>query len=59
MFVIILSMHVATFQILGYTDNIVLMGRTTGILKEAMVNLNKAAKNMGLTNNIEKSHRWK
>jgi hypothetical protein len=32
-------MHVTTFRILGYADNIFLMGRTMGILKEAMVNL--------------------
>jgi hypothetical protein len=52
-------MHVTTFQILGYEDNIVLTGRTISMLKEAMVNLNKAGKNMGLTINIQKSHRWK
>jgi hypothetical protein len=39
-------MHVTTFQILGYAGNIVLMGRTVGMLIEAMVNLNKAGKNM-------------
>jgi len=38
-FPIILLMHVTTFRILGYADNIFLMGRTMGILKEAMVNL--------------------
>jgi len=52
-------MHVITFWILGYADNIVLMRRTIGMLKEAMVNLNKAGKNMGLTINIQESHRWK
>lgn len=57
MFPVILLMHVTTFQILGYADNIVLMGRTTGMLKEAVANLNRAGKNKGLTINIQKSHR--
>jgi len=56
-FPVILLMHVTTFQILGYADNIVLMGRTTGMLKEAVANLNRAGKNKGLTINIQKSHR--
>lgn len=56
MSLIILSTHVITFQILGYADDIVLMGRTTGMLKEAMANLNKAAKKKGLSINIQKSH---
>lgn len=59
MFPIILSMHVTTFRILGHADNIVLMRRIIGMLKEAMGNLNMAGKNMGLTINIQKSHRWK
>jgi hypothetical protein len=58
-FPIIPSMHVTTFRILGYADNIVLMRRIIGMVKEAMVNLNNAGKNMGLTVNIQKSHRWK
>jgi Reverse transcriptase (RNA-dependent DNA polymerase). len=56
---IILSMHIITFQILGYSDDIVLMGRTTGMLKQAMANFNNAAKKKGLSINIQKSHIWK
>lgn len=44
---------------LGYADDIVLMGRTTGMLKQAMANFNNAAKKKGLSINIQKSHIWK
>jgi hypothetical protein len=39
---------------LAYADNIVLLGRTTGVLKEAIRNLSKAAKEMGLTLHLQK-----
>jgi hypothetical protein len=41
-------------QILAYADDIVLMGRTTGVLKETIINFSKAAKEMGLTINLQK-----
>jgi hypothetical protein len=38
------TIHNKTIQILAYADDIVLVGRTIGVLKEAVINLNKAAK---------------
>jgi hypothetical protein len=43
-----------TIRILAYSDDIVLMGRTTGVRKEAVVNLSVATKEMGLTINLQK-----
>jgi hypothetical protein len=40
-----------TVQILAYADDIVLVGRPTGVPTEAIINLSKAAKEMGLTIN--------
>jgi hypothetical protein len=38
-----------TIQVLAYyVDDFVLGGKTTGVLKEAIINFNKAAKEMGL-----------
>jgi hypothetical protein len=42
-------------QILAYADDIVLVGRNIGVLKEAIKNLSKAAKEMGLTINLQKT----
>jgi hypothetical protein len=39
-----------TIQTVAYTDDIVLVGRTTGVLKEAIRNLSNAATEMGLNN---------
>jgi hypothetical protein len=41
-------------HILAYAYN-VLVGRTTGVLKEAIINLSKAVKEMGLTINLQKT----
>jgi hypothetical protein len=35
-------------HIFAYADDIILVGRSTGVLKEAVVNLCKEAKEMGL-----------
>jgi hypothetical protein len=43
-----------TIQILAYADDIVLVGRTTGVLKEAIINLSKEAKEMVLTISLQK-----
>jgi hypothetical protein len=47
------SMHDKTLQMLAYADDIVLVGRTSGVLKEAIINLSKVAKVMGLTVNLQ------
>jgi hypothetical protein len=44
-----------TIQVLAYADDIVLVGRTVGVLKEATTNLTKAAKEMGLTISMQKT----
>jgi sorting nexin-29 len=44
-----------TIQILAYADDIVLVGRNIGVLKEAIKNLSKPAKKMGLTINLQKT----
>jgi hypothetical protein len=44
-----------TIQILAYADDIVLVGRTTDVLKDAIRNLSEAAKNMILTVNLQKT----
>jgi hypothetical protein len=44
-----------TIQILAYADDIILVGRIIGVLKEAIKNLSKAAKEMGLTTNLQKN----
>jgi hypothetical protein len=40
--------HNKTIQILAFADHIVLLERTTGVLKEAFTNLCKATKETGL-----------
>jgi sorting nexin-29 len=44
-----------TVQILAYADDIVLVRRNIGVLKEAIKNLRKATKEMGLTINLQKT----
>jgi hypothetical protein len=44
-----------TSQILAFADDIVLVWRTTGVLKEAIINLSKAAKELGLIINLQKT----
>jgi hypothetical protein len=44
-----------TIQILAYADDIVLVGRNIGVLKEAIKNLSKSEKEMGLTINLQKT----
>jgi sorting nexin-29 len=44
-----------TIQILAYADDIVLVERNIGVLKEAIKNLSKAAKELGLTINLQKN----
>jgi hypothetical protein len=41
-----------TVKILPYADDIVLVGRTTGVLQEAIINLSKRAKEIGLNSQI-------
>jgi sorting nexin-29 len=49
-----------TFQILAYADDIVLVVRTTDVLKEAIINLSKTAKEIGLNNQSAKNlNTWK
>jgi hypothetical protein len=43
---------------LAYSD-IVLVGRTTSVLKQAIINLSKAVKEMGLTLNLQKKKKKK
>jgi sorting nexin-29 len=43
-----------TTEILAYANDVVLVGRTIGVLKEAIINLSKVAKKMGLTINLQK-----
>jgi hypothetical protein len=40
-------------QIFDYADDTVLMGRTTGVLREVIRNLSEAGKEMGLTINLQ------
>jgi hypothetical protein len=42
-------------RVLRRTDDIVLVGRNIEVLKEAIKNLSKAAKEMGLTINLQKN----
>jgi hypothetical protein len=44
-----------TIQIFAHAGDIALVGRTTGVLKEAIVNLSKAAKEMGGAINLQKN----
>jgi hypothetical protein len=44
-----------TIQILAYADNIVLIGRNTGVLIEAIINLSKAAEETGLIISLQKT----
>jgi hypothetical protein len=48
-------MYNKTTEILAYADNIFLGGRTTGVLKDVIINLSKAAKKMGLNNQSAKN----
>jgi hypothetical protein len=41
-----------TIQILAYVGNIVLVGKITGVLKEAIINLSIEAKERGLAINL-------
>jgi hypothetical protein len=43
-----------TMQIFVSLSDIVLVGRTTGVLKQTIINLRKAEKSMGLTINLQK-----
>jgi hypothetical protein len=53
------SIYNKTIQILACADVIVLVGQTTGVLKEAIVNLSKAAKVMGFKSIRKKLNTWK
>jgi hypothetical protein len=44
-----------SIHILAHADDIVLVERTTGMLKEAIINLSNAAKTMRLTINLQKN----
>jgi sorting nexin-29 len=44
-----------TILILAYADNIVFVWGTTGVLKEAIIKLSKAVKEMGFTINLQRS----
>jgi hypothetical protein len=47
------TIHNKTIQILANADDIVLVGRSTGVLQEEIINLSKATKKMGLTINLQ------
>jgi hypothetical protein len=49
------SIHNITIQIFAYANVVVLVVRTIGVLKEGITNLSKAAKETGLTINLQKN----
>jgi hypothetical protein len=44
-----------TIQILAYADDITFVRKTTCVLKEAIINLSKAVKEIGLKINLQKN----
>jgi hypothetical protein len=49
------TIHNKTIQTSAYADDIVLVGRTTGVLKGAIMNVSKAVKEMGLLQYLQKN----
>jgi hypothetical protein len=42
-----------SLQMFAYADDIVILGRTTSVLKEVITNLSKATKEIGLTMKLQ------
>jgi hypothetical protein len=53
------TVHNETIQIPAYADHNLLMGRTIDVMKEAIINPNKAARKMVLTIHLQKLNTWK
>jgi sorting nexin-29 len=49
------TVYIKNSQILAYADDIVIIGRSTDVLKETMKKLMKAAQVMGLIVNMQKT----
>jgi hypothetical protein len=53
------TVHKKTIQVPAYADHSLLLGRTTDVLIEVIINPNKAARKVGLTINLQKLNTWK